>query len=91
MSKVTRKFQVTSPKAIAERFQIQPGDEIAWRVEGDSIRIEPVGRHEQLSTEARLKLFDEATQRIRRRRWKEEAPKDRGWTREELYERARPR
>ena len=91
MSKVTSKLQVTMPRAIADRFGIRPGDEIEWKAAGDVIRIEPVGRRDLLSTEARVKLFDEATRRVRRRRWRGKTPKDRGWTREELYERGRTR
>ena len=90
MAKVTSKLQVTIPRALARRHGLRPGDEIEWVSTGDAIRIEPVSR-QPLSVEARLKLFDEATKRLRRRRWKGETPKDRGWTREELYERARPR
>jgi len=90
MAKVTSKLQVTVPKAIADRFGIRPGDEIEFQAAGDSIRIEPAGKRKPLSIEERLRLFDEATRRIRRRRWKGETPKDRGWTREDLYERARP-
>lgn len=91
MSKVTSKLQVTLPKALAEQFHIRPGDEIEWRAAGNAIRIEPAGLREPLSVEERLRLFDEATRRVRRRRWKGKPPKDRGWTREELYERGRPR
>jgi hypothetical protein len=43
---------------------------------------------------ARLKLFDQATERQRlrqARRRGRRAAKDRGWTREELYERGRAR
>jgi AbrB family looped-hinge helix DNA binding protein len=91
MSKVTSKLQVTLPKVIAEQFGIHPGDEIEFRAAGDTIRIEPVGRREPLSVAERLKLFDESTRRVRKRRWRGKAPKDRGWSREELYDRGRPR
>jgi AbrB family looped-hinge helix DNA binding protein len=91
MSKITSKLQVTLPKAIAERFGIRPGDEIQFRPAGDGIRIETMKPREPLSVEERLKLFDESTRRVRRRRWKGKPPKDRGWTREELYDRGRPR
>lgn len=90
MSKVTAKLQVTIPRALARRHGLRPGDEIEWVSAGDSIRIEPVTRP-PLSVDARLKLFDDATKRLRRRRWKGQAPKDRGWRREDLYERARSR
>jgi AbrB family looped-hinge helix DNA binding protein len=94
MSKVTSKLQVTLPKALAEQFHIRPGDEIEWRAAGNAIRIEPVGRREPLSRTDRVKLFDEATARQRRRQagqLPQKEPKDRGWKRENLYDRARPR
>ena len=34
MSKVTSKLQVTLPKTIADRYGIQPGDEIEWSAAG---------------------------------------------------------
>jgi len=95
MSKVTSKLQVTVPKAIAERYRIRPGDEIDWTPAGDGIRVIPRKRSKPpLDRAARLKLFDEATARQRRRdaAWgKVAAPRDRGWTREELYVRGRSR
>ena len=91
MSKVTSKLQVTVPKAIADRFGICPGDEIEFQAAGDGIRILRTENRAPLSVEERLRLFDESTKRVRRRRWKGKPPKDRGWTREDLYERARPR
>lgn len=91
MAKVTSKLQVTVPKAIAERFGIRPGDEIEFQAAGDAIRILRTQRRTPLSVEERLRLFDESTKRIRKRRWKGKPPKDRGWTREDLYDRARPR
>lgn len=91
MAKVTSKLQITIPKTVAERHRIRPGDEIRWVSAGDVIRIEPMGRREPLSVEERVRLFDEATRRLRRRRWKGRVPSDRGWTREELYERGRSR
>jgi len=39
MAKVTSKLQVTVPKALAERYAIRPGDEIAWEAAGDVIRV----------------------------------------------------
>ena len=95
MGKVTSKLQVTVPKAIAERFRIRPGDQIEWIAAGDSIRVVPKGRRPALDErKARLKAFDEATERQRQRqagRAPEKQPGDRGWKREDLYERARPR
>lgn len=95
MSKVTSKLQVTVPKAVAERFGIRPGSEIQWIPTGETLRIETERRKsEPISTEERLRLFDAATdrQRQRNRRFRRAKPgEDRGWTREELYVRARPR
>lgn len=91
MSKVTSKLQVTIPKAIADRHGLRPGDEIEWVSAGDAIRVEPAGRSKALNVAERLRLFDAATKRLRRKRWTGETPRDRGWTREELYDRGRPR
>lgn len=94
MSKVTSKLQVTVPKVIAERFGIRPGTEIDWVESGDTLRIVPPSHAEALDTEARLKLFDEATRRQRAREARTplepQAGRDRGWSREELYERRGP-
>lgn len=96
MSKITSKYQVTLPKAIAEEYGIHPGDEIEWMPAGDVIRVIPAGKAAaKLTAEARLRLFDQATGRQRAR-----APRgpsrpgtrsDRGWTREDLYGRGRSR
>jgi AbrB family looped-hinge helix DNA binding protein len=43
MTKVTSKYQVTVPKAIADRYSIRPGDEIEWIAAGDAIRVVPGG------------------------------------------------
>jgi AbrB family looped-hinge helix DNA binding protein len=91
MSKVTSKLQITIPRALAKRHRLRPGDEIEWVSAGDTIRIEPIAGRKPLSVEARVKLFDEATKRLRRRRWRGATPKGRGWTREELYDRGRSR
>ncbi len=96
MSKVTSKLQVTVPKALAERYGIQPGDDIRFEEAGEVMRVVPDAAAkpaEVLNTEARLRLFDAATARQRTR----EAGRSlrtvssRGWTREELYERGRTR
>lgn len=92
---MTSKLQVTLPKALAEQYRIKPGDDILWVASGDAIRVVPArSSRKPLSVEERLKLFDEATERNRRRYKKAPSPPptDRGWTREELYEdRGRPR
>jgi AbrB family looped-hinge helix DNA binding protein len=107
MAKVTSKLQLTVPKAIADRYRIRPGDELEWIPAGDTIRVVPSvslrGKHHPRTTEERLKLFDQATmrQRFRERNPEkiEEPPErpwkpheiERGWRREDLYTRGRPR
>jgi len=94
MAKVTSKLQVTLPKAIATAHGIKPGDEIVWASAGDAIRIVPAraGR-KVLDAAERLRLFDLGTARQRKRQRGLPPTKaaERGWTREELYERGRAR
>lgn len=95
MARVTSKLQVSIPKTFADQLGIEPGDEIHWSLSGNSLRIRQdggSGEDEGLIRE-RLRLFDQATARLRRRRQRSpgRAPSDRGWTREELYRRGRSR
>lgn len=93
-SKVTSKLQVTIPKALAERFGIRPGDEIAWEPAGSFIRVVPAGAaRARLDAEERLRLFDDATERQQAHEARNPpsgALTDRGWSREDLYDRGRP-
>ena len=94
MAKVTSKLQVTLPKALAERHGIRPGDEITWQSAGDVIRVIPRARTAAPTTEDRLRVFDQASARQRRRNRAQPGPREvasRGWTREELYQRGRAR
>ncbi len=93
MAKVTSKLQVTVPKALADRFGIAPGDEIAWEPAGDAIRVVPGARRTRGTAKARARIFDQATRRQQERQAAHpaEAASDRGWTREELYGRGRAR
>lgn len=95
MAKVTSKLQVTLPKVVADQYGIHPGDEIEWVPAGEAIRVIPASaRVPKLDLETRLRLFDEATERRRRRRTgrrKQKEPSDRGWTREALYDRGHSR
>lgn len=97
MAKVTSKLQVTIPKRLAEQYGIKPGDEIEFQAAGDVIRIVLPGRRPRprLSREERLRLFDEATARQRQREKHMKLPPepaaDRGWKREDLYTRGKPR
>jgi AbrB family looped-hinge helix DNA binding protein len=91
MTRVTTKLQVTIPKVIAERYGIEPGDEIEFLAAGDAIRVvPPVSRQPVPDRARRLDLFDRASERQRARqaaRRVKPASTDRGWRRDELYER----
>ena len=93
MAKVTSKLQVTVPKALAQRFHIEPGDEIEWEAAGDAIRVVPRRERPRGDVATRLRLFDQATarQRAREKGVRAAPARARGWTREELYQRGRPR
>lgn len=107
MAKVTSKLQLTVPKAIADQYGIRPGDELEWMAAGDAIRVSPArsSRRSQpgRTVEERLKFFDQATERQRQREaHAEEIPDivkrpwkpheiERGWRREDLYDRGRTR
>lgn len=91
MSKVTSKLQVTIPKAVADRYRIRPGDDVLFVPSGDTVRLVPsTTTPKERSVEARLRLFDRATERqVARQRSATTQPTERGWTREELYGRGR--
>jgi AbrB family looped-hinge helix DNA binding protein len=94
MAKVTSKLQVTVPKTVADHYGIRPGDEIEWLVSGDMIRVVPPGKKiKMLSPAERLRRFDLATARQRKRNKHTQATssQNRGWTREDLYRRGRSR
>ncbi len=95
MAKVTSKLQVTIPKVVAEQYGIRPGDDIDWTPAGDTVRVtksrSQIGS--TTTTARRLELFDLATQRQKRRQSRLKRspapPRDRGWRREDLYDRDR--
>jgi AbrB family looped-hinge helix DNA binding protein len=94
MAKVTSKYQVTLPKAIAVEFNIHPGDEIEWVAAGEIIQVMPPHKHVAVEDRAsRLRLFDQATERLNRRSAPRQTKRsrDRGWKREDLYTRGRSR
>ena len=94
MAKVTSKYQVTVPRRIADAYHIRPGDDIDWAPAGETIRVVPPRKlSAPLDLESRLRLFDQATERRRKRGRARAAkrPADRGWTREDLYGRGRSR
>ena len=95
MAKITSKLQVSVPKAIAQAFGIRPGDHIDWVAADNVIGVVPVRLARKPHTVAsRLQLFDQATERQKRRQAKpsrRNAGAPRGWKREELYQRGRAR
>lgn len=94
MAKVTSKFQVTVPKTIADLYRIRPGDNIAWVAAGEAIRVIPSDKKVAPDDRAaKLRLFDQATERLRRRPSPRKVKRatGRGWTREDLYQRGRSR
>lgn len=92
MGKITSKYQVSIPKALADRLGVHPGDDVEWRLAGDELRVTPHRRRAELSLEKRLQLFDDATKRQgTRNKGRRAAATGRGWTREDLYDRGRTR
>jgi AbrB family looped-hinge helix DNA binding protein len=94
MTRVTGKFQITLPKKLVDTFGIRIGDEVELVASGEVIAIVPAGASKpRLSLEERLRLFDEATRRQSAREPLSTATiaEDRGWTRDELYDRGRTR
>ncbi len=93
MGKVTSKYQVSIPKALADRLGVRPGDEIDWHLAGQELRVSPVKAGRSTTLEEKLRSFDDATGRqAKRNRGKRKAgASDRGWTREDLYTRGRTR
>jgi len=91
MSKVTSKYQVSIPKALAAKLGIRVGDELQWEETGGILRARPARTRgaQRPSVEERLRLFDAASarQRARERQMKLPVASERGWTRGELYER----
>jgi bifunctional DNA-binding transcriptional regulator/antitoxin component of YhaV-PrlF toxin-antitoxin module len=90
---VTSKLQVTIPKAIAQRYGIEPGSDVDWLPAGEAIRVVPnADRRRETDRIRRLELFDRATERQRERqsgRGATVSADDRGWRREDLYARDR--
>ena len=96
MAKVTSKRQVTVPKALADRYGIEPGAELEWQPAGDVIRVIPPGRvPPSHSVETRLAVFDASTERQLTRQKEvsgdRPGPPGRGWTRADLYDDRGPR
>lgn len=97
MARVTSKLQVTVPKVIAVQYGIQPGDDLDWTPAGSAVRVEKVDRYSRARTAqaiaSRLAVFDAATVRQAERQGSmtRSRDRDRGWKREDLYERGSAR
>lgn len=102
MAKVTSKLQLTIPRKIADLHGIHPGSELEFESLGENIRLSVTNSPKPTFTslQARLDDFDRATlrQAARDEKLRKEHPElfsekksDRGWTREELYDRGFPR
>ncbi len=96
MTTVTGKYQITLPKRLVEAYGINVGDEVDLMAAGETIALVPArARRPSLPPEERLRLFDEASRRQKLRDQTNRLPagsaQERGWTREELYTRGRPR
>lgn len=91
MARVTSKLQVTIPKDIAVRYGIKPGVDITWLAAGDAIRVIAGSSQRRAGDPARrLQIFDRATERQLDRqagRHGTHPLAERGWRREELYDR----
>jgi hypothetical protein len=80
---------------MADQLGINPGDQIDWEIAGEVLRVIPVAgsRRAKRNTPGRLRLFDQATQRQRKREVTidyaplKSAKPERGWTRAGLYRR----
>jgi len=90
MSRLTSKYQLTIPRALAKSAGLTPGAEVSWEAVGDAIRLRAETGHKReiRSVTDQLILFDLATEREQHRMHARAAApaQDRGWSREDLYE-----
>ena len=92
MAKITSKRQLTIPKAIADQYRLESGDEVQFEPAGEAIRLVPKRRGRELTVAERLAIFDRSVKRQRERERHRQLPpaSDRGWRREDLYDRGSP-
>jgi AbrB family looped-hinge helix DNA binding protein len=67
MARITSKLQLTLPKALADRYDIRPGDEVHFEPLGSAILLVPMPRGSDLDTNAKLRLFEAARARQEKR------------------------
>ena len=90
MSKVTSKYQVSIPKTLAEKVGLRVGDELEWEEAAGTLRARAATLPKAgFSVSERLRLFDAATARQKKRERMHRLPRGsgRGWSREDLYRR----
>lgn len=92
MSKVSSKFQISLPRELARTHRIEPGTEVFFEDAGSAIYLRcGNSRPDRDMVSDQLKRFDAAQDRqaVRNRDWSvsDIPPSDRGWTRDELYQR----
>lgn len=94
MSKVSSKYQITLPRDLARSHRISPGEEVVFEEAGSALYLRRGGqRNDSIKAQGleRVASFDRASQRqeARNRKYSRhtQASEDRGWTRDELYQR----
>jgi bifunctional DNA-binding transcriptional regulator/antitoxin component of YhaV-PrlF toxin-antitoxin module len=91
MAKLTGKYQLTLPKAVAQRAGLKPGDDVDCESSDEMVRIKRKAKSTMrpYSKTDRLVLFDLATERQAHRQRSSPGADEitRGWARDELYER----
>ena len=94
MSKVSSKYQITLPRDLARSHQISPGEEVLFEEAGSALYLRRGVQHDKTangSAQERIKSFDQASQRQEQRDrayvGTSSSSGDRGWTRNELYQR----
>ncbi len=90
MSKVTSKYQVSIPQALAKKVGIRAGDDLEWEEAAGTLRARVATLPKAgFTVSERLRLFDAATVRQETRARGRRLPRGdgRGWTREDLYRR----
>lgn len=79
------------PKALADQYGIEPGDDLVWEPAGEALRVRLAEPRTVYAVDGRerLRLFDAASRRQVERQAgrKLRAPSDRGWARDALYDR----
>lgn len=94
MSKVSSKYQITLPRDLARTHRIEPGEQVIFEDAGSAIYLSRGQAANDGASDAlkeSLDRFDAACERqVERERTRPIAAEntaDRGWTRDELYQR----